>query len=82
MPTLILATVVVRDRIYLLSQPVAEPLPTLRECDERWQTLWDQGQTDAAALAFNQCYASRVTSSPSYQALVVQAQKLVNRVVH
>jgi hypothetical protein len=81
-PNSILAAVVIGERVYLISQSLAVRLPVLDECDRQWQKLWDLDKYDAAALAFNQCYASRVASTPGHEAALLQAQQLIDRFAH
>jgi hypothetical protein len=71
-----------RERVYLIEQSLAVALPVLSECDQRWQKLWDSDKYDAAALAFNQCYASGIASTPRYPAAVRQAQQFIDSLAH
>jgi hypothetical protein len=77
-PDSILAAVVIGERVYLISQSLLVRLPIVSECDRGWQKLWDSGKYDAAASAFNQCYARHVTSTPGYKAALRQAQRLID----
>lgn len=77
-PDSILAELVIGRRVYLISQSLLVKLPILNECDRQWQKLWDAQKPDAAADAFSQCYASRVTSRPAFRDAVAQARQLIN----
>ena len=81
-PDSILAELVIGHRIYLISLSLSVKLPILNECDRQWQKLWDAQKPDAAASAFNQCYASRVTSRHGYGDAVAQAQQLIDSLSH
>jgi hypothetical protein len=81
-PDSILAELVVGSRVYLISQSLSVKLPILDECDRQWQKLWDADKPDAAASAFNRCYASRSTSRPGYNDAVAQARRLIDSLSH
>jgi hypothetical protein len=81
-PDTILVEVIKGDKVYLISQPVSDRLPTFSDCDRQWQELWDAGKYDAAAAAFNRCYAARVSSTSAYMAAVAQAQRLIDSLTY
>lgn len=71
----------IHNRIYMVSDTIHSKPPVFPVCEEKWK-VESKRDEDLAYSNFRKCYGEWIVSTEFYEAAVVQANKLIQRIAH